>query len=174
MGSTDKKKAIYAGTFDPITYGHIDVLTRAAKIFDQIIIGVAARPKETLFNHAERTRMVRSVFVHNKAVQVEGFSSLLVDFARRCQAKTIIRGIRAVSDFDYELQLTLMNRKLAPDIETVFLMPSEKFIFISSSLVKEIATLGGDISHLVPDPVAYELLKKLRRTRVAHRRSTKS
>jgi pantetheine-phosphate adenylyltransferase len=174
MGSTQKKKAIYAGTFDPITYGHIDVLTRAAKMFDRIIIGVAARPKKTLFNHTERVRIVRSVFVRNKAVQVEGFSSLLVDFARTRGAKTIIRGIRAVSDFDYELQLTLMNRTLAPDIETVFLMPSEKFIFISSSLVKEIATLGGDISHLVPDIVAHELLKKLRRTHTAHPKSTKS
>lgn len=171
MGSAKKRKAIYAGTFDPITYGHIDVLTRAAKIFDQIIVGVAARPKKTLFSHTERVRMVRSVLVHTNAVQVEGFSSLLVDFARIRRADTIIRGIRAVSDFDYELQLTLMNRKLAPDIETVFLMPSEKFIFISSSLVKEIATMGGDISHLVPDLVAHALFKKLRRPRTAHRKA---
>jgi len=161
MSSTEKRNAIYAGTFDPITYGHIDVLTRAAKIFDRIIIGVSARPKKTLFNHKERIHLVRSLFKHDPAVQVEGFSSLLVDFARKCKAKTIIRGIRAVSDFDYELQLTLMNRKLASNIETVFLMPSEKFIFISSSLVKEIAALGGDISHLVPDSIALALKKKL-------------
>lgn len=174
MGSAEKKYAIYAGTFDPITYGHIDVLTRAAKIFDRIIIGVAARPKQTLFSHTERVRIVRAVFAHTRAVHVKGFSTLLVDFARVCHAKTIIRGIRAVSDFDYELQLTLMNRKLAPDIETVFLMPSEKFIFISSSLVKEIATLGGDISHLVPDLVARALLKKLRGTRIVRRKQRKS
>lgn len=155
------KKAIYAGTFDPITYGHIDVLTRAVKIFDQIIVGISAGPKKALFTHKQRIQMVRSVFQNNSKIKVDGFSTLLVDFARECNARTIIRGIRAVSDFDYELQLTLMNRKLAPDIETVFLMPSEKFIFISSSLVKEIAGLGGDISHLVPDRIARILKKKL-------------
>lgn len=165
MSNPEKRKAIYAGTFDPITYGHIDVLTRAAKIFDRIIIGVSARPKKTLFNHRERIRLVKKLFKNDPVVEVQGFSCLLVDFVRTCKAKTIIRGIRAVSDFDYELQLTLMNRKLASNIETVFLMPSEKFIFISSSLVKEIATLGGDISHLVPTSIAKALKKKLARLR---------
>ena len=167
MSSTEKRNAIYAGSFDPITYGHIDVITRAARIFDHIIIGISAGPKKTLFNHKERIRLVGHLFKNDHTVVIKGFSSLLVDFARKCGTKTIIRGIRAVSDFDYELQLTLANRKLAPHIETVFLMPSEKFIFISSSLVKEIAMLGGDISHLVPKSVAAALKRKLCRRKKA-------
>jgi len=155
------KKAIYAGTFDPITYGHIDVVTRATKIFDKIIIGVSSAPKDSLFTQKERIDLVKAVFHNNNRIEVLGFSSLLVDFAKKLHTTTIIRGIRAVSDFDYELQLTLMNRKLAPEIETIFLMPSEKYIFISSSLTKEIASLGGDISHLVPDVVAAALKKIL-------------
>src|SRR4030042_1839565 len=155
------KKAIYAGTFDPITYGHIDVLNRAKAIFDRVIVGVSARPKITMFSQQERIALVKSVVKGRKDIEVVGFSSLLVDLARKMNAATLIRGIRAVSDFDYELQMTLMNRKLAPDIETIFLMPGEKYIFISSSLVKEIASLGGDISALVPDIVAKALLKKL-------------
>ncbi len=155
------KKAIYAGTFDPITYGHIDVITRATKIFEHVVVGVSAGPKTTLFNHRERLKLVRQVFAGNKKIEVMGFSSLLVDFAKEIGAQTIIRGMRAVSDFDYELQLTLMNRKLAPKIETIFLMPSEKNIFVSSSLVKEIAALRGDISRLVPPVVVKALHKKL-------------
>ncbi len=156
-------KAVYAGTFDPITYGHIDVVVRARKIFDKIIIGVSSGPKTTLFTQKQRIQLINAVFSKNKKIDVVGFSSLLVDFAEALGANTIIRGIRAVSDFDYELQLTLMNRKLAPKIETIFLMPSEKYIFISSSLVKEIAALNGDISHLVPATVGKELRKKLSR-----------
>lgn len=155
------KKAIYAGTFDPITYGHIDVITRATKIFEQVVVGVSAGPKTTLFSHKERILLARRVFAGRKVIDVLGFSTLLVDFAREIGAQTIIRGMRAVSDFDYELQLTLMNRKLAPKIETIFLMPSEKYIFVSSSLAKEIATLNGDISKLVPPIVAQALHKKL-------------
>jgi pantetheine-phosphate adenylyltransferase len=157
------KKAIYAGTFDPVTYGHIDVITRATKIFEKIVVGVSAGPKTTLFNHKERINLVRQVFVDNKKIEVLGFSSLLVDFAMEIGAQTIIRGMRAVSDFDYELQLTLTNRNLAPSIETIFLMPSEKNIFVSSSLVKEIAALNGDISRLVPSVVAKALRKKFRK-----------
>jgi pantetheine-phosphate adenylyltransferase len=154
-------KAIYAGTFDPITYGHIDVISRATKIFERIVVGVSAGPKTTFFSHKERTALVRHVFSNDKKIEVLGFSSLLVEFAREIGAQTIIRGMRAVSDFDYELQLTLMNRKLAPKIETIFLMPSEKNIFVSSSLVKEIAALQGDISTLVPPVVVEALHKKL-------------
>jgi pantetheine-phosphate adenylyltransferase len=157
------KKAIYAGTFDPITNGHIDVISRAAKIFDKIVIGVSNSPKKTLFTQTERIRLTSEVFHKNDKIEVLGFSSLLVDFAKKMEAKTIIRGIRAVSDFDYELQLTLTNRKLAPKVETIFLMPSEKYIFISSSLVKEIASLGGDISKFVPNIVAQALKEKLRK-----------
>jgi pantetheine-phosphate adenylyltransferase len=155
------KKAIYAGTFDPITFGHIDVITRATKIFDQIVVGISAGPKTTLFSHKERIKLARQVFAGNKNIEVLGFSILLVDFAKKIGAQTIIRGMRAVSDFDYELQLTLMNRKLAPRIETIFLMPSEKYIFVSSSLVKEIAALKGDISKLVPGIIAQALHKKI-------------
>ncbi len=154
-------KALYAGTFDPITYGHIDVVSRALKIFDKIILGVSTGPKTTLFTQKQRIQLINAVFRKNRRIEVAGFSSLLVDFAKSLDTTTIIRGIRAVSDFDYELQLTLMNRKLAPKIETIFLMPSERYIFISSSLVKEIAALNGDISHLVPAIVAKELHKKL-------------
>lgn len=155
------KKAVYAGTFDPITLGHIDVVSRATKIFDDIIIGVSGEPKRTLFTQKQRIELVKAVIRSSKKMRVLGFSSLLVDFAKNMGATTIIRGIRAVSDFDYELQLTLMNRKLAPGIETIFLMPSEKYIFISSSLAKEIASMNGDISHLVPKVVAKALRKKL-------------
>ena len=154
------RKAIYAGTFDPVTYGHIDVITRATKIFEKIVVVVSAGPKTTLFNHEERINLVRQVFMENKKIEVLGFSSLLVDFAMEIGAQTIIRGMRAVSDFDYELQLTLTNRNLAPSIETIFLMPSEKNIFVSSSLVKEIAALNGDVSRLVPLVVANALRKK--------------
>jgi len=154
-------KALYAGTFDPITYGHINVISRATKIFNTVLIGVSAGPKNTLFTQKDRIRIAKRALGDIPNVEVLGFSSLLVDFAKEQGATTIIRGMRAVSDFDYELQLTLMNRKLAPNIETIFLMPSEQYIFISSSLVKEIASLGGDISHLVPDIVAQELKKKL-------------
>jgi len=156
------KKAIYAGTFDPITYGHIDVISRAIKIFDKIIIAVSCGKKNTLFKHQERITLVKGVFRKNKKVEVRGFSSLLVDFAREIGTCTIIRGIRAVSDFDYEFQLALMNRKLLSDIETIFLMPSEKYIFISSSLVKEISSLNGDVSQLVPLIVAKALRKKFK------------
>ena len=158
------KKAIYAGTFDPITYGHMDVISRAQAMFDQIVIGVSAGAgtKKTLFTLTERVALIRSLFPPSRTIQVLPFASLLVDVAKKIRAQTMIRGIRAVSDFDYELQLALMNRKLAPAIETVFLMPSEKYIFISSSLVREIASLGGDVSHLVPPVVAKALRKKLK------------
>ncbi len=155
------KKAIYAGTFDPITYGHIDVINRATEIFDRVIVGVSSHPKNTLFSLKERIELAKESLRHNKRVRVLGFSGLLVDFAQKLSATTIIRGIRAVSDFDYEFQMTLMNRKLAPAIDTLFLMPSENYIFISSSLVKEIARLGGDVSKLVPPVVGRALRKRL-------------
>ncbi|MEO0138149.1 MAG: pantetheine-phosphate adenylyltransferase [candidate division WOR-3 bacterium] len=154
------RKAVYAGTFDPITYGHVDVINRAIRIFDKIIVGVSARPKKTLFTLEERIDMIQEIFKNNPRVTVRGFSSLLVEFVESVSARTIIRGIRAVSDFDYEFQMALMNRKLNPDIETLFLMPSENYIFISSSLVKEIAALGGDVSKLVPPPVKKRLMEK--------------
>ncbi|MEO0094816.1 MAG: pantetheine-phosphate adenylyltransferase [candidate division WOR-3 bacterium] len=156
------KKAVYAGTFDPITYGHIDVINRATKIFEKIIIGVSNRPKKTLFTLGERIAMIEEIFKNNPRIEVIGFSSLLVEFVKSVSAKTIIRGIRAVSDFDYEFQLALMNRKLDPEIDTLFMMPSENYIFISSSLVKEIASMGGDVAKLVPPVVKKNLLRKFK------------
>lgn len=154
-------KAIYAGTFDPITYGHIDVLQRATRLFDRVTIGVSAGPKKTLFSLQERVDLVKKAVAGHKNIAVRGFSTLLVTYAKKTGAAAIIRGIRAVSDFDYEFQMALMNRQLDRKIETVFLMPGEKYSFISSSLVKEIAVLGGDISNLVPPVVAKALAKKL-------------
>ncbi len=156
------KKAVYAGTFDPITNGHIDVINRATNIFDRIIIGVSGTPKKTMFSLEERIAMIEEIYQNNTRIIVKGFSCLLVDFVRSASARTIIRGIRAVSDFDYEFQLALMNRKIDPEIDTLFLMPSEKYFFVSSSLVKEIAFLGGDISKLVPPLVRRNLVRKFR------------
>lgn len=149
-----KGKAIYPGTFDPVTFGHLDVLERAAKLFDTVIISVAkSTPKGTLFTLEERIQMVRAAAPKVKNIEVTGFDGLLVDFARKKKAGAIIRGLRAISDFEYEFQMALTNRKIAPDIETVFLMPGEKYSYISSTLVREIAKYGGDVKDFVPSGV---------------------
>jgi len=154
-----KKTAIYPGTFDPVTFGHIDVLERAAKIFETVIISVAkSSSKNTLFTIEERIEMIRKTIKKPANIKVESFGNLLVDYAKSKKAGVIVRGLRAVSDFEYEFQLALTNRKIAPDIETVFLMPNEKYSFISSTFVKEIAKFGGDVSSFVPKPVE-KLLK---------------
>ena len=155
--------AIYPGTFDPITLGHSDLVERAARLFDKVIVAVAvSAQKQTVFTLDERLSLARKVLQDIPNVEVCAFEGLLVGFARQRQANVIIRGLRAVSDFEYEFQLAGMNRKLAPDIETLFLTPAEQYAYISSSLVREIAALGGDVSPFVHSFVMAELLNKLR------------
>jgi len=155
------KKAIYAGTFDPITNGHLDLIQRAADLFDEIIVAVSSRPnKATLFSAGDRLKMVQESIRGLKGVKAKLFSGLLADFVSRTRSVAIIRGLRAVSDFEYEFQMALMNRKLAPGTETVFLMPSEKYTYLSSTLIKEIARNKGEISRFVPEIVAKNLKKK--------------
>ena len=146
--------AVYPGTFDPVTLGHEDMLRRAALLFDQVIVAVAAgHHKKTLFSLQERMAMVREATQAYPGVQVESFSGLMRDFVVARGAKVMVRGVRGVTDFDYELQLAGMNRSLMPDVETVFMPPNEKYQFISSTLVREIATLGGEVRKFVSDGV---------------------
>ena len=142
--------AIYPGTFDPVTRGHIDICRRALKMFDHVVIGVAdSLAKEPFFDIHERFDMLETVFDDNDRISVKPFSGLLIDFARECDAEVIIRGLRAISDFEYEVQLSGMNRSLAPEIETVFLTAAQRYAFVSSSLVREIARLDGDVSEFL-------------------------
>ncbi len=153
--------AVYPGTFDPITNGHTDLVARASRLFDHIIVAVADNPKkQPLFPLQERIALAEAVFADDERVTVQGFSGLLVDFVHAQQAQVILRGLRAVSDFEYEFQLATMNRRLAPEIETVYLTPAEQNTFISSSLVREIALLGGDVSQFVHPVVAEALQRK--------------
>jgi len=155
--------ALYPGTFDPVTNGHTDLVRRAARLFDRVVVAVANNPgKRPLFDVEERVALVRAVLGDLANVSVVGFDNLLVDFVRAQGARVILRGLRAVSDFEFEFQLAGMNRRLAPDIETVFMAPSEQEMFISASLVKEIAGLGGDVSEFVDARVVTALKKKLR------------
>ncbi|MDX9740983.1 MAG: pantetheine-phosphate adenylyltransferase [Gammaproteobacteria bacterium] len=154
---------VYPGTFDPITHGHSDLVARAARLFDRVIIAVAANPgKAPSFGLEERMEMARAALSNVNNVDVLGFDRLLVDFAREHGARVILRGLRAVSDFEYELQLSSMNRRLAPDIETLYLMPAEQYSYISSSLVREIAALGGDVSSFVHPRVMAALHDRMR------------
>ena len=154
-------KVIYPGTFDPITNGHTDLIGRAARLFDEVVVGVANSPsKRPLFDLAERVLLAQQVTAHLPNVKVVGFSGLLVDFAREQQANVLIRGLRAVSDFEYEFQLANMNRRLMPELESMFLTPSEKYSYISSTLVRELAALGGDVSKFVQPCVEKRLRAK--------------
>lgn len=145
------KTAIYAGTFDPITYGHLDLVERAAKTFDRLVISVAAsKGKGTLFSLDERVELVKKVVSVFPNVEVDSFSGLLVDHVRARGARIIIRGLRAFSDFEFEFQMALTNRRMAPDVETIFLMPKEEYSYVSSSSVREIAMMGGDTGLFVP------------------------
>ena len=155
-------RAVYAGTFDPMTFGHLDVAARAAQVFDHLTLAVAEDPrKKLLFSTAERLELARAAVAGLQNVDVVPFSGLLVDWARAHGIHTLIRGLRAFSDFEYEFQMALTNRKLAPDIETMFLMPNEDYSYVSSSMVREIAALGGDVDKFVPAPVAAALKRKL-------------
>lgn len=157
------KKGVYPGTFDPITFGHIDVIKRSLKILDKIVIAVSSFPrKDFLFTIEERMELIREVFKNDDRVEVEKFDGLLVDYLKEKGIKIVIRGLRAISDFDYEFQMVLVNRKLFKEIETIFLMPSEEFFFISSSIVKEIARLGGNLSCFVPKNVEQAMKKKFK------------
>lgn len=154
--------AVYPGTFDPITRGHEDVVRRAARLFDRVIVAIAEnRNKKPFFTLEERVDMAQQVLGDVPGVVVEGFSGLLINFAASHQASTVLRGLRAVSDFEYEFQLAGMNRNLRPDIETIFMTPSDQYMFISSSMVREVAQLGGDVSSFVPPLVMTRLNAKI-------------
>lgn len=155
-------KAIYPGTFDPMTNGHLDIITRSVRMFDHLVIAIARSPsKSPLFTLEERVELAKAATAHLPRVEVVGFSELMAHFAQKQGANVLIRGLRAISDFEYELQLASMNRHLMADLESIFLMPSEKWSFISSSLVKEVARHGGDITSFLPPVVSEALIKKL-------------
>jgi pantetheine-phosphate adenylyltransferase len=154
------EKALYPGTFDPITFGHIDLIKRARKIFDKLVVAVADNPdKSPLFSVAERIEIIREVISDMDGIEVTSFSDLTARYAKGIEAPVIIRGLRAISDFEFEFQMALMNRKIEPTVETVFLMPNEKFSYLSSSLIKDIAKRGGDITCFVP-PIVERKLKE--------------
>jgi len=160
------KIAIYPGTFDPITYGHIDILERAMKLFDRVIITIARNSsKNPLFTEQERLDMIAGVVKKYKNVEVDAFEGLLVTYAKKKNAIAIVRGLRAISDFEFELQMALMNRKLDDAVETVFFMPNEKYTYLNSSIVREIARLGGEVSDFVPPLVRLALEGKTQKTR---------
>jgi pantetheine-phosphate adenylyltransferase len=163
--------AIYPGSFDPITNGHVDIIERGLRVFDRIVIAVLKNPKkQPLFATKERVRMIQDIFASKKEVEVRAFDGLLVDFARAQGTRVVIRGLRAISDFEYEFQMALMNRSLAPDIETFFMMPSVNYTFLSSNVVREVAGLGGSVEGLVPGLVS----RKLRAKMSAFQKSQKS
>ena len=152
-------KAVYPGTFDPITNGHLDIITRGLRLFDEILVAILENPeKEPLFPVGERIEVLKAAVGRLPNVRVESFDGLLIEYARSRGAQVIVRGLRALSDFEYEFQMALMNQRLAPDIHTVFMMPSEAYSYVSSRLVKEVVRLGGDVTGLVP-PEAVARLK---------------
>lgn len=159
-------KVIYPGSFDPLTFGHIDVIERSIRLFEHVVVAIITNPaKQPLFTVEERREMLDEIVKKRfPKVEVDVFHGLLVDYAKRKNARAIVRGIRAVADYEYEFQMALMNRRLAPQIETVFMMPAEQYSYLSSRLVKEIADLGGSVKGLVPDTVEKRLRKKLRKS----------
>jgi pantetheine-phosphate adenylyltransferase len=157
------RTAIYPGSFDPLTNGHLDVIERAVKLFDHVIVAVASNEsKHPLFSLEERVELVRRCIKHIPNAEADSFDSLLVDYVNRRNAQAIVRGLRAISDFEFEFQLALMNRKLNEKVETIFMMPKDTYTFLSSRIIKEIARLGGDITAFVPPQVRTALLEKLK------------
>ena len=157
-----KTTAIYPGSFDPPTNGHLDLIERGSKIFDELIVAILRNPdKDPLFNVSERVAMLEALTGHYSNVRVDTFDGLTVDYADRVGASSVLRGIRALSDYEYELQMALMNRKLRPELETVFMMPAEKYSYLSSRLVREVGKLGGSVKGLVPELVEQHLRGKL-------------
>ena len=156
-------RAIYPGSFDPLTFGHLDIVERSARLFDEVVVAILTNAqKAPLFTIAERTEIMNDILKPRfRNVSVDVFHGLLVDYARQKKAQVIVRGIRAVTDYEYEFQMALMNRRLTPDIETVFMMPAENYSYLSSRLVKEVVTLGGDVEGLVPDVVLKRLQEKV-------------
>lgn len=155
-------KVIYPGTFDPITRGHEDVVRRAAGLFGEVVVAIAASRNGTLFSLGERVEMAREMFAECNNVRVDGFDGLLMDYVRAQEARVVLRGLRAVSDFEYEFQMAGMNRSLYPDVETIFLTPAEQYTFISASMVREVARFGGDVSKFVSPSVEARLKEKRR------------
>jgi pantetheine-phosphate adenylyltransferase len=159
--SREPRIALYPGSFDPLTNGHVDIIERGARLFDRIIVAILVnREKTPLFTAAERVEIASEVFARQPNVEIDTFDGLLVDYAQRRDASVIVRGLRAVSDFEYEMQMALMNRHLSPDLETVFMMPGEAYTYLSSRLVKEVFALGGSVAGLVPPAVERRLLVK--------------
>jgi pantetheine-phosphate adenylyltransferase len=159
----NKRIAVYPGTFDPITYGHLDLLKRASNIFDEVIVAVAhSVNKKPLFSVAERVSMIKKSVEGIANVQVDDFDNLIVDYMKEVKARTIIRGLRMISDFEYEFQMALTNRQLDPEVETIFMMPNESYCYLSSKLIKEAVMLGADVEQFVPKEIAKQLLRKLR------------
>lgn len=155
-------RAVYPGTFDPVTYGHVDVIRRAARLFHEVVVAVAHNPgKQPLFSVEERVGLLRRVTRAMPGVVVESFDSLVVDYVKRRYARVMIRGLRMLSDFEYEFQMALTNRKLMPEVETIFMMPAESYAYVSARLIKEAAALGADVSAFVPPVVAAALRRKL-------------
>jgi len=161
MGSRTARLAVYPGSFDPLTNGHVDIISRGAALFDRIVVAILVNPeKRALFTLEERVEIAREVFADFEGVEIDTFDGLLVDYARRRDASVIVRGLRAISDFEYEMQMALMNRKLNPELETVFMMPAETFTYLSSRLVKEVFSLGGTVDEFVPPCVVSRLQRK--------------
>lgn len=157
-----KKIGVYPGTFDPVTHGHIDIIKRSLKVFDKVIVAVAPNPqKAPLFDVNERVFMIQEATRGLKNLQIEQFEGLLVEFVKRQGGTAVIRGLRAVSDFEYELQIALMNRKLDSEVETVFMMPSQEYTYLTSSIVKAVASYGGEVKDFVPEIVLKKLKEKL-------------
>jgi len=157
------RTAIYPGTFDPITFGHLDVIERAGKIFDRIVVAVSQdSSKETLFTVEERVNQITELLKNNQKIEIDSFCGLLVEYAKRKNAQVIIRGLRAVTDFEFEMQMALMNRRLEEEVDTIFLMPNIRYTYLNSSIVREVAYLGGDVSQFVAPTIAEQMEKKFK------------